>query len=369
MRLLVLNGPNLNLLGRRRPEVYGSTTLAQLEEMTTAWAEEIGFVSVDTFQSNHEGALIDRIHQTDADGIVFNPGAYTHTSYALHDALESVAIPTVEVHISNVEEREPWRRISVVRPACLHTVYGRGIDGYRWAIRHLAAELGHPSTRIPYGDGPSRFLDLRFPAGEGPHPVVFLVHGGFWRHFWTHDLMSTLALDLVGRGLAVANVEYRRCGAGGSGATFPADVAAAVDLVADLPEIDPGRMGMAGHSAGGHLTLLEATRGRLQVAVGMGAVTDLVAGVAADLGSGAVLAYLDGVEPARLSPCHGPRPEGEVLLVHGTSDDRVPVSQAETYASTFPETRLELIEGADHFGFLDPADPLWTPVADALETL
>lgn len=135
MRVLVVNGPNLNLLGARDPDVYGSTTLAELEEQCRAWGAEMG-VDVETFQSNHEGVLIDRLHEAIGrfDGVVINPGAYTHTSYALHDAIDAIGIPTVEVHISDIENREPWRAVSVIRPACVASIIGEGIDGYRRAI-------------------------------------------------------------------------------------------------------------------------------------------------------------------------------------------------------------------------------------------
>lgn len=108
MHFLLLNGPNLNLLGTRKPEVYGSETLEDVEAAVAAEAALLGH-TIESFQSNHEGALIDRLHRAKGivDGVVFNPGAYTHTSYALHDAIEAIEVPTVEVHISNVMEREP----------------------------------------------------------------------------------------------------------------------------------------------------------------------------------------------------------------------------------------------------------------------
>jgi 3-dehydroquinate dehydratase-2 len=139
MRVLVINGPNLNLLGARRPDVYGTTTLAELEDCCHRWAEELG-IEVETFQSNHEGALIDRLHDAigRVDGVVINPGALTHSSYCLHDAIEAIALPTVEVHLSDITRRESWRRTSVVAPACVATIAGRGADGYREALALLA---------------------------------------------------------------------------------------------------------------------------------------------------------------------------------------------------------------------------------------
>ncbi|MEM1094324.1 MAG: type II 3-dehydroquinate dehydratase [Bacteroidota bacterium] len=138
MKLLVLNGPNLNLLGTREPDTYGSTTLADLEANLRA-----AFPGLDLAfaQSNHEGALIDHIHVAATNGtagIVFNPGGYTHTSVALRDAIASVAVPVVEVHISNVHAREAFRHTSMLAPVCVGQIAGLGIAGYALAIRHFA---------------------------------------------------------------------------------------------------------------------------------------------------------------------------------------------------------------------------------------
>ncbi|HEX2765328.1 MAG TPA: type II 3-dehydroquinate dehydratase [Candidatus Limnocylindria bacterium] len=136
MRILLLNGPNLGSLGRRQPEVYGSTTLAEIEESCRAHALERGAL-LDAFQSNHEGELIDRLEQLDYDAVICNFGAYTHTSYALHDALVTAGKPAVEVHISDINAREPWRRTSVTAPATRHQVIGHGWRGYLEAIDWL----------------------------------------------------------------------------------------------------------------------------------------------------------------------------------------------------------------------------------------
>ena len=141
MKILVLNGPNMNMLGIRQPEIYGRATYADLVEMIEAEAEKLG-VSVSFFQSNHEGALVDAIQQAYFDkveGIVINPAAYTHTSVALLDAVKSVSIPTVEIHISKVEEREDFRQVSFIRQACIGTITGLGTDGYLRAIDRLEA--------------------------------------------------------------------------------------------------------------------------------------------------------------------------------------------------------------------------------------
>jgi len=141
--LLLLNGPNLNLLGTREPEVYGSTTLADIEGAAQAQAAAAG-ARLAAFQSNHEGALIDRIHAARAEGveaIVINPGGLTHTSVALRDALAAVAIPFVEVHISNVHRREPFRHVSYLSALAAGVICGLGPAGYRYAVDFVLNEL------------------------------------------------------------------------------------------------------------------------------------------------------------------------------------------------------------------------------------
>jgi 3-dehydroquinate dehydratase type II len=138
MKILVLNGPNLNLLGEREPEIYGSMTLSQLNAKLAAYARRRG-ASLRARQSNSEGKLIDLLHahRRWADGIVFNPGAYTHYSYALRDAVAGIRVPTIEVHLSDVTKREPFRRVSVIEPACVGRRYGRGLQSYIEAIDDL----------------------------------------------------------------------------------------------------------------------------------------------------------------------------------------------------------------------------------------
>ena len=142
MKLLVINGPNLNMLGVREPEHYGRETYTDLVKKIQTHCAAKG-VAVEVYQSNHEGDLVDAIQQAygTADGIVINPGAYTHTSIAILDAVKSVNIPTVEVHISKVEEREDFRQISYVRLACVKTIIGHGTDGYIEAIDYLLDEV------------------------------------------------------------------------------------------------------------------------------------------------------------------------------------------------------------------------------------
>ena len=139
MKILVINGPNLNMLGIREPDHYGKETYEDLCRKIEKHCEEKN-VSLELYQSNHEGDLVDRIQKAyfdKVDGIVINPGAYTHTSIALLDAVKSVSIPTVEVHISKVEEREDFRQVSYIRAACVKTITGHGTDGYVEAIDFL----------------------------------------------------------------------------------------------------------------------------------------------------------------------------------------------------------------------------------------
>ena len=142
MKILVLNGPNINMLGIREPGIYGKSSFADLLALLEETAKAEG-LEIEQYQSNHEGDLVDKIQQAygKVDGIVINPAAYTHTSVAILDALKAVSIPAVEVHISNVDAREVFRQISYPGMACVHTIKGQGLDGYRQAILWLRDHL------------------------------------------------------------------------------------------------------------------------------------------------------------------------------------------------------------------------------------
>ncbi len=139
-RIVVMHGVNLDMLGRRDPAHYGTLTLAELEAQVEQFAAELG-LGVSFFQTNAEAELVERLHgvRGEADGIVLNAGAWSHYAWAIHDALEIAALPAVEVHLSDVKAREPWRRVSVIEDLCVASICGRGVEGYRLALQRLRA--------------------------------------------------------------------------------------------------------------------------------------------------------------------------------------------------------------------------------------
>ena len=150
MKILILNGPNLNRLGLRKPEIYGSKTMAQiLLDIQRTWPE----VYLTYYQSNHEGDLIDQIQAFEGDGIVLNAGGYSHTSVALRDAVEESEVPVVEVHISDIRKREPFRQKSLLTDVCAHSIIGKGTDGYEEAVKYLIAADREYIVKGGRGDG------------------------------------------------------------------------------------------------------------------------------------------------------------------------------------------------------------------------
>jgi 3-dehydroquinate dehydratase type II len=373
-RVLVLNGPNLDLLGIREPDVYGHTTLSELEDRVRTWGAELG-LDVETFQSNHEGELIGRIHEarTSVDGLVINAGALTHYGRALQDALNAIDLPAVEVHISNIKEREPFRRVSLLSPPVVHTIYGRGLAGYRWALRHLVHRSEMAVARVPYGPYPDQFGDLRTP-GEAGRRLVVLLHGGLWRHEWTRDTIEGLALDLARLGYVTWNLEYRRVGTGGGWPESFDDVASALRAAPSITGIGPRDTVVLGHSAGGSMALWAGGMGRDQapgLVVGMAALPDLVRAEAEDLGAGSVRRLLGRwrPDPADYSPFHRLPTGTEAVLACADADDLVPHSHGIDYArqATSSGDSLTLLEViGPHNSFLDPKGTTWKEVAGSL---
>ncbi len=370
--ILLVHGPNLNLLGRRQPEVYGTGTLADLEEKVTGWADELE-MTVETFQSNHEGALVDRIQaaRTKVDGLVLNLGALTHYSYALADAITAVELPAVEVHISNIATREAWRRHSVTAESCRYAVFGRGIEGYRDALRVLRWRTDAPVETLTYGEHPDQLIDLRRPAERSVMPPVVLIHGGFWRSQWTRDTIDGLAVDLTGRGHLTANIEYRRLDTGGGWPETGDDVLEALRTVSALPEVRGAPLALVGHSAGGHLALWAAARSEVPIhsVLALAPVADLAEAHRLGLGDGVVDRFMGGSPgevPDRYAdadPAVNP-PAVPVTILHGTDDEALPVDLATRYAQAHPSADVTLVvaDGVGHFDVIDPGHRSWTEV-------
>ena len=356
MDVLVINGPNLNLLGRREPEVYGATTLAELEQRVDSWATALG-IEARFVQSNHEGDLVEAIHGAEgADGILINPGALTHTSRSIGDAIQSVGVPTVEVHISNIKQRESWRARSLVAAACVRTIYGRGVAGYQDALRHMRNRAAMDVEAIRYGPHPDNVGDLRVPGGDPPG-VVTLVHGGLWRREYERDTMETLAVDLGEQGYITWNIEYRRSGDGGGWPGSPHDVLTAFDFISRSEKVPPLPMAMIGHSAGGHLALWAGARrpGELALVVGLAPITDLTAmASSAGIGAADARALLDFGSPPRVRPI-----PDKTFLVHGKDDEIVPESHTTMLAA---EAQVEIVPDMGHLPLLDPEREHWPVV-------
>jgi 3-dehydroquinate dehydratase-2 len=360
MRVLVLNGPNLDLLGTREPEVYGTTTLGDLEELIESWASALG-IETSFLQTNHEGELVEAIHGArDHDGILLNPGALTHTSRSLGDAIQSVGIPAVEVHISNIKQREPWRARSLVAPVCVRSIYGRGVGGYQDGLRHLRNRAAMGCETIRYGPHPDNIADLRLPAGKTVGAAI-LVHGGLWREEYERDTTETLAVDLTERGLVTWNIEYRRSGDGGGWPGSPHDVLTAFDLIRRHETTSTLPISVFGHSAGGHLGLWAGARRaeNLVLMVGLAPITDLSAMAAAGaIGATDARRLLDSGAPPRSEPV-----PGKTLLVHGADDEVIPLAHSTRLAA---EAKVEIIPGLGHSALLDPRREHWPLVVSEL---
>lgn len=377
MRILIINGPNLDRLGARDPDTYGSATLAELE---IGWGEraEAQGSTVAAYQSNHEGAIVDAIGEapTKYDALIINAGALTHYSYSIRDAVDSCGLPAVEVHISNIHQREEWRHFSVLTDVCVLTIVGRGTDGYLNAIDHLVATSTSPPVTAHYAEHPDAVLDLRVPGGEGPHPTALLIHGGFWRDIWKRDLMDPMAVALGRAAWATVNVEYTR--GPGSYGSAPRDVSGALSWLVDNADeynLDPSRIVAIGHSAGGYLALkLAHDASPITAALLLAAVSDLAALSEASPDDDPVTAFLGSprLQAPRMwdqAELTG-KPNVPVHLIHGMEDDTVTPTQSESYVQLRGGTTpITVINGCDHMGIIDPLADSWTSVLAALESV
>ena len=371
MRLLIINGPNLNLLGTREPDIYGSETLGDLEAAWRRHGTKMG-IGIDAFQSNHEGGIIDEIHASGPrhNGIVINAGALTHYSYAIHDALVAIEVPVVEVHISNVHEREEWRRSSVIAPATERVIYGRGTEGYLDAINLLVARNEYPPTSLHYGPDPDQVIDLRIPAR--PKALVVLIHGGFWRSQWARDTLDPLAAALAEVGYATANIEYRR--GPGSVAVSRDDVERAIEAISshltDTVDIDLPTV-VVGHSAGGYLAIRYGESHPDVTTVALSPAIDLEALSAERPGDDPIAAYIGADratqpglwEEAALSGRNG----SNLSIVHGLEDASIPSAHSEAFHASHPATTLVTLEGVDHSDLIRPHHDAFDAITAAID--
>ena len=206
---------------------------------------------------------------------------------------------------------------------------------------------------------------MTLPDGPGPFRVVALIHGGFWRARYRRDLMDALADDLVARGLAAYNVEYRRLDAGGGWPESAHDVVAALADLAEVGEVSD-EVDVVGHSAGGHLALIAGAEGRARRVVGQAAVSDLEAGVRLRLGDGVVERFCDGAPLDAASPIRRAPLGVPVLLVHGADDDTVPASMSEAFAARGGDVTLSVRPGEGHFEHIDPGSGAWREAVEWL---
>jgi acetyl esterase/lipase len=266
-------------------------------------------------------------------------------------------------------------------------IYGRGIDTYVWAARHLAAWLRSPGSIIAYGDHTDHVGELRVPSGPGPHPVVVLIHGGFWHHYWERDLMDDLAIDLVDAGLATWNIEYRR--GPGSWAFAVADVARAIDhlrLLAHEHRLASDRIALVGHSAGGQLALWAGGRPRHgpraetalapALVVPLAPVSDLVECASRNLGQGAAVEFFGATpeaEPARyraLDPLQRLPVGVPTTIVQGMADGPDLIDLNRRFATRAGElgdqVELHELDDADHFDVIDARSDAWAHIRGVL---
>lgn len=351
MRIAIIHGPNLNLLGKRQPEIYGTQTLADLERRIATWGAKHA-VEVTFTQSNSEGDLVSSIQDagTSHDAIILNPGGYTHSSVATADAIASIDIPTVEVHLSDIRKREPWRSVSLVAPVTVRQINGRGAVGYRDAIRHLVNRFRSPHESISYGPDRENVADLR--RGEDDTGLVILVHGGLWLSQWERDTMESLAVRLHEIGFTTLNIEYRRLG---HRPVWPAsghDVELAIRYARDLD----ANLSVVGHSAGGYLGLWCHRRSPDFRCIGLAPLTDLES---AGEHHPSLREVLAAGAPAVLDA-----PKADVTLIHGDDDTIVDPVQSRQFQDA---CHVELLPGVGHFDLLDPFRDHWDGLVAALQ--
>ena len=318
-------------------------------------------------------------------GAVIAPGPSALDDAGLADAVARLGLPVVAVEPGNLRKTGPAPEDTAFVAAGGRVLYGRGPDTGRHGVLFLARRRHRRPDTLAYGPEPGQEGDLWLPATAGPHPVVVLLHGGFWYHAWERDLMDGLALDLAGRGFAAWNVEYRRVGAGGGWPAPAEDTHRATEhllALAPVYDLDLGRVAVLGHSAGAQLALWVAARGRRAevhpaLAVGLATIGDLAAAREERIGGGSVARLLDGTDAGADSALADASPIARLpigvpqILAHAADDHVVPLSQTTAYAKAATDAGDDvtvLCPGTGgHFDLIDPRTPSWDTVATALE--
>jgi acetyl esterase/lipase len=350
-----------------------STGERWLREWAAAASAEQGVAVTATVAADEE-ELLRRLYERD-------PAAGLILATELPRALEAVAAAGGGATIwlgMRVAIGEPP---AVLVEAGVQIVRGRGLDGLPWALKSMLARSRMPFTTHAYGPQRDQVADLRLPAGERPHPVVVLIHGGAWRANWERDLMDAVAVDLSDRGYATWNLEYRRVASGGGWPATCADTAAGIDALAALgARLDLGRVVLLGHSAGGHLAAWAAARedARVKPALvfSLAGVLDLVEGANRGVYERAVEELMDGLpadrpaeyaaaSPAELLPLGVPQ-----LLLHGLLDlaDNVEMNRGYAERARAAGDQVEMVElpGADHFDVIEPGTEAWARIVALL---
>lgn len=373
--VLVLNGTSA---------LHEPTRRRMLDE----WSRALG-TTVRLETAGSVAALADALGTAPARGVVLELGD-VDPDPTLQAAVASCAAPVVLVDLLGPGRPLPPARRHLA-DACDLAVVGRGIEGYRWALRYLRDRARRPATRVRYGDARPQWADLYVPDGPGPHPVAVVIHGGSWRGQWGADLMTGLAADLADHGVATLNLEFRLVHTdGGWPATFQ-DLAAAIGLVTELAadhELDPTRLGVVGHSSGGHLALWTAIGDvpgapavpplRPAVVLSLAGVPDLHEGDRRATGEGdwAAKDFLGGhadevpdryaaASPAARLPLGVP-----LVLVQGLADRGDLVERAHAFAeqarAAGDDVTFLALPGVDHFHVIEADHPSWHAARDAV---
>jgi acetyl esterase/lipase len=369
LKVRVINGPGVAVDGEL------------LQEWLAIWSRSLGLSSELVECLDHQALLRELERSADDNhAVLLNPGSLGGNSELVSGA-RGTGQPTVWVDVRDAMHHEPQ-----VASSDTMRVRGRGIDGYRWALRRLAQYIASPPSVVAYGGSPDQVGDLRLPPGTGPHAVVLLIHGGSWQEAWERDTIEPLAIDLMHRGYATLNIEYRRVGPSKGG--WPntcTDIASAMRKLTSLSaehRLDLERLVIVGHSAGGHLALWAAAQRGVtpdqradvvpELVVSLAGIPDLIECSRRGLGDGGNIAasfmgarYDVDPEAYRLASPAESLPLGvSQLLVQGTGDawaDLVDLNRLYARSARAAGDRIELLEldGATHFDVIDPLSDAW----------